>query len=66
MLHRGPFALALALLTATGCGSSAVAQCRLDAVSRLPLEDPDALSVGDVRQLATALKACTPVPDGGP
>lgn len=63
-----------ALLFATGCGAPSLLQCRLDAVSRLPLavvEDPDRLTLGDARELARGLKACqaapvvTATPDGG-
>ncbi len=58
-------------LTLLGCGSPSLLQCRVDAVSRLPLrvvEDPDALTVGDVKALVTELKACrvdVAVADGG-
>lgn len=41
-----------------GCAAPALAECRLAAVAALPVHDPDALSVGDVRELAKALKAC--------
>jgi uncharacterized lipoprotein YmbA len=58
-------ALILALLLA-GCGGSPLlVQCRLTAVSKLPLDNPDALTVGEVKQLATDLKACQGSPDGG-
>ena len=58
-------------LTLSGCGGPTALQCRLDAVSRLPLsavEDPDSLTLGDVRALARELNACLPkvaVADGG-
>lgn len=49
------------LVGSFGCGGPSLLQCRLDAVSRLPLsavEDPDSLTVGDARTLARELKAC--------
>ncbi len=56
------------MVLALGCGSSSLVQCRLDAVSRLPLavtENPDALTLGDVKALAHDLKACRVPTDGG-
>lgn len=48
----------LALVLMACVGSATLAECRLNAVSALPVHDPDSLSVGDVRELARALKAC--------
>jgi hypothetical protein len=51
----------LVVAALAGCGGPSTLQCRLDAVSRLPLsavEDPDSLTLGDVRTLATELRAC--------
>lgn len=63
MLQNVALALLVGLFTATGmlaaCGAPTLAQCRLEAVSALPLDDPDSLDVRSVRQLATALKACS-------
>ena len=56
-------------LTLSGCGGPSLLQCRLDAVSHLPLsavEDPDSLTLGDVRALATELRACRVQGDAGP
>lgn len=59
-------ALFLALCLA-GCGASTplLVQCRLTAMSKLPLDNPDALTVGEVKQLASDLKDCQATPDGG-
>lgn len=51
------------------CGAPTLIQCRVEAVSLLPLEvidDPDTLTVGDAKQLAQRLKQCQPQQDGGP
>lgn len=58
-------ALALATLVgiAAACGGSTLVECRARAVSALPLDDPDAISVGHARELARALKACAPAAD---
>lgn len=51
---------------APGCGAPVLAECQLAAVSALPLQDPDALSLRDVRELARALKDCqAPAVDAG-
>lgn len=44
------------------CTSAAQAreQCALDAVRRLPLDDPDQISVGDVIDLGKRIRACEP------
>lgn len=47
-----------------GCGGGALLQCRVDAVSALPLE-PDDISVGDLREVVRRVKACQ-AKDGGP
>ena len=50
------------------CGAPTLIQCRVDALSFLPLEvldDPDTLTVGDVKQLAQRLKQCEPRGDAG-
>ena len=70
----------LVAAVAAACGGPSLLQCRLDAVSRLPLavvEDPDRLTLGDARELARGLNACRSAhgstgstlgsaPDGGP
>ncbi len=59
-------AIFLACLVVLGCaGSSQALQCRVAAVHKLPLDNPDAMTLGDVKALATDLKACTGTPDGG-
>lgn len=60
------FALGLAALggLAIGCTGQAL-QCRVDAVSALPLE-PDAITLGDLREVARRVKGCQQKPDGGP
>lgn len=43
------------------CGSTTVAQCRLEAAAALPveaIEDPDLLTFGDVHALAQRLHRC--------
>lgn len=47
-----------------GCGGSAVLQCRLDAVSHLPLE-PDLITYRDVEQFVAKMKACQAHGDAG-
>lgn len=43
------------------CGSlPSVVQCQLDAVAVLPLDEPDAITVGDARALARRLEQCRP------
>lgn len=61
------FAFALAILggLAAGCGGRALLQCRVEAVSSLPLE-PDDITLGDLRDVARRVKACQAKPDGGP
>ncbi len=56
------FALCLA-----GCGASTplLVQCLLTALSKLPLDNPDVLTVGEVRELAADLKACKSHGDAG-
>jgi hypothetical protein len=59
-------ALVLAcLLLSCGASTPLLVQCRLTAVSKLPLDNPDELTVGEVRALASDLKACQPRADGG-
>lgn len=58
----------LAIAALSACSSPSALQCRLDAVSRLPLrvaEDPDTLTLGDVRALAEGLQACRVGGDAG-
>lgn len=61
-------AFLIAFLTVLGCaGSGQALQCQLAAVSKLPVNDPDTLTLGQVRALATDLKACAPTSgDAGP
>ena len=60
---KGAFLVLVGALA--GCGQGALIQCRVDAVSLLPLE-PDAITLGDVREVARRVKACQAKPDGGP
>ena len=64
--HSGMVKLAilLAFVLLSGCSQGALLQCRVDAVSLLPLE-PDAISVGDLREVVRRVKACQ-AQDGGP
>lgn len=57
--HSGMVKLAIlfALVLLSGCGSGALIQCRVDAVSLLPLE-PEDISVGDLREVVRRVKAC--------
>jgi hypothetical protein len=53
----------------SGCSGAAPAlfQCRVAAVQKLPLQNPDLINVGDVRSLVADLKACQPATgDAGP
>ncbi len=60
-------ALLLALFFAgCGAGTPLLVQCRLTAVSKLPLDNPDALTVGQVKTLAADLKTCQGDADAGP
>lgn len=45
----------LALL---GCSAAQERTCELNAVLALPLDNPDAISVGDTRELVKNLKSC--------
>lgn len=54
---RLAFATCLALASLTGCGRSALVQCRLDAVERLP-DDPLAVNGHDVSNLIARLQNC--------
>ena len=53
------------ILCLAHCASSTVAQCQLTAVSALPLDDPDSITVGEARALAIRLKECV-AQDAGP
>ena len=55
--HSGMVKLTALVLLLSGCGGGALLQCRVDAVSLLPLE-PDAISVGDLREVVRRVKAC--------
>lgn len=59
LLGSGAFFLAAGL--AAACVVPTVANCRIEAVAALPdrvLLDPDSVNLGDVRELATRLRAC--------
>lgn len=56
-------ALALCLASLVACGPSALLQCRLDAVSKLPPE-PLAVNGHDVANLVARLQTCQP-PEAG-
>lgn len=57
---------ALVAVLQVACGALPVnVQCQLDAVERLPLHDPESISVRDARELAGRLKACH-AGDAGP
>lgn len=54
------------LLALARCGTPLpVSPCQVQAVLALPLDDPDAISVGDTMVLAKRLKACN-AGDAGP
>jgi len=57
-LFVGVSAGALALCAHCAGTATARAECALAAVQALPLDDPDQISVGDVRSVVTRLKAC--------
>lgn len=52
----------LCLVPACTSSAQAIAKCELDAVKALPLDEPDTISVADVRHLGTRIKACQPPP----
>lgn len=55
---------ALLGLILAGCGKGALLECRVDAVSLLPLE-PDAITLGDLKDVVRRVKACQ-AGDAGP
>lgn len=65
LMSRSTIAAALALATLSGC-SSTLAQCKLDAVDKLP-PDPLAINGHDVTNLVARLQTCRAqaAPDGG-
>jgi hypothetical protein len=54
----------LAAGIAAACGSGTLLECRVQAVTALPL-DPDTITLGDVKEVARRVKACQQKPDGG-
>ncbi len=48
-----------------GCGSPVLVQCRVDAVLGLPLE-PDAITLGDLKDVQRKVKSCMATGDAGP
>lgn len=52
------FFFASGIVAACNSANQARAECALAAVEQLPLDDPDQISVGDVRGVVTRLKAC--------
>jgi hypothetical protein len=59
--------LAVGLSGCSGAALTALFQCRVAAVQKLPLQNPDLINVGDVRSLVADLKACQPATgDAGP
>jgi len=50
---------------ASGCGSPAILQCRLEAVKVLP-DDPRQLTPYDIEDLVSRLHACKNPGDAGP
>ena len=48
----------LLALSLFGCSAAQEHTCELSAVLALPLDDPDAISVGDTRELVRSLKNC--------
>jgi len=67
MFVRTVFATCLAITALGGCGSSALVQCKLAAVERLP-DDPFAVNGHDVANLVARLQNCQAQQgsDGGP
>ncbi len=48
-----------------GCGSAQLVECRVDAVLGLPLE-PDAITLGDLKDVQRKVKSCMATGDAGP
>jgi hypothetical protein len=48
----------LLCLVLLGCSAAQEHACELNALRVLPLDDPDAISVGDTRELVKNLKSC--------
>ena len=65
MLTAALLAYLLVGLIAAACSAPTLVQCRVDALAVLPLDDPDAITVGDARRLVQRLKACEPRGDAG-
>ena len=64
MPKQATFALAsvlgfVAIVALSKCGAPTVVDCRVRAALAVPLDDPDAVTVGDVKALAQRLKACS-------
>ncbi|OGR95487.1 MAG: hypothetical protein A2V88_15360 [Elusimicrobia bacterium RBG_16_66_12] len=53
------------LCALASCGAPSLLQCRAEAVTALPLE-PDAITLGDVKEVARRVKACQAQGDAGP
>lgn len=49
---------ALLIFGLSRCGAPTVVDCRVRAALAVPLDDPDAVTVGDVKALAQRLKRC--------
>ncbi len=64
--HSGMVKLAIlfALVLLSGCSQGALLQCRVDAVSVLPLE-ADAITLGDLKEVVRRVHACQ-AGDAGP
>lgn len=45
-------------LVLLGCSAAQERTCELNAVLALPVDNPDAISVGDTRELVRNLKSC--------
>lgn len=48
----------LVLLPGLNCSAAQERTCELNALRVLPLDNPDAISVGDTRELVKNLKSC--------
>jgi 3-keto-L-gulonate-6-phosphate decarboxylase len=66
MLKLARLVLLSLFFVGCGAGTPLLVQCRLTAVSKLPLDNPDAITVGDVKTLAADLKTCQGSADAGP
>lgn len=57
-VSQAAWALTLCLAGLVACSAAQTHACELNALRVLPLDDPDAISVGDTRELVKNLKSC--------